>query len=328
VFVTTMPGLTREENRFRDGNPVKGLKRDRRTWDEIYEALIAYKGQHGDCDVPMRYKEDLGLGTWVKKQKKDKEILSAEQRKRLDHLGFDWATRQEREDIYWNEKFKRLKEYRQIYGDCKVPRNSSVNEELIPWVKEIGIWVFTQRRNCKKGKLSSDRISKLKSLQFEWVLREPVMNKNTSAADEKWYQQYLKLLEFHKERGHCIVRRSYDGPQSLSLWVGKQRQYYGENGLAEDRKHLLEVLGFIWKFDGPGPADTSLSQIEWDNQLNRIIQHKEQYGHCDFSRKSTKWGLGSWLIKQRAEAYKGQLDTCRVRKLLSIGVPPNNSRRR
>jgi hypothetical protein len=184
-----MPGLTREERRFRDDNPVKVRKGEkklvmnrRRTWDEIYEALTAYKKQHGDCEVPQRYNEDPRLGGWVGNQRKEREKLSSGQRKRLDDLGFDWRTRQEREEFYWNEKFKRLEEYRQIYGDCKVPQ-SSVDEELTSWVEELGSWVCTQRSKCKKGKLSSDRTSKLESLQFEWVLKEPSKNIDRTYAD-------------------------------------------------------------------------------------------------------------------------------------------------
>jgi hypothetical protein len=326
----TMPGLTREERRFRDDNPVKVRKGEkklvmnrRRTWDEIYEALTAYKKQHGDCEVPQRYNEDPRLGGWVGNQRKEREKLSSGQRKRLDDLGFDWRTRQEREEFYWNEKFKRLEEYRQIYGDCKVPQ-SSVDEELTSWVEELGSWVCTQRSKCKKGKLSSDRTSKLESLQFEWVLKEPSKNIDRTYADEKWHFQYLKLVDFHTEHGHCIVPSFYDIDKSLGMWVGKQRQIYAANRMPEDRKLLLDELGFVWKVD-KADADASLSQVEWDEQLGRIIRFKEQYGHSNVPRNFTKWGLGSWLCVQRAEARKGQLDTRRVHKLLSVGVTWGNN---
>jgi DUF2075 family protein len=326
-----MPGLTREERRFRDGNPVKLLKGEKRritsnkkrTWDESYEALTAYKEQHGDCDVPHRYTEDQRMGEWVGKQRRDLEKLSSDQCKRLDDLGFDWRTRQEREEFDWNEKFKKLKEYRQIYGDCKVPQ-SSIDEELTPWVEELGKWVSAQRSKYKMGKLSSGRKSNLESLQFEWVLREPVMNRDTTNVDEKWHRQYLNLMDFHKEQGHCIVKVFYDRDKSLGGWVGHQRRIYAENTMPEDRKQLLDELGFVWKVDRAG-ADASLSQREWDEQLDRIIQFKEQYGHCDVPRSFTKWGLGRWLCGQRAEARKGQLDIRRVDRLLSVGVTWGNN---
>jgi hypothetical protein len=261
------------------------------------------------------------LGAWVGKQRKYQENLSSGQRKRLDHLGFDWATRQEREEFHWNEKFERLKKYQQIYGDCRVPV-SSVDDELTPWVDELGSWVSVQRTKNKKDKLSSDHNSKLESLHFEWVLNQSSKKRDTTKNDEKWHQQYLTLLDFHKEHGHCIVpvvSRIYDSYYCLGMWVGKQRQNYAENRMLEDRKQLLDELEFVWKVD-KADADASLSQREWDEQLDRIIQFKEQYGHCDVPRSFTKGRLGSWLCLQRAEARKGQLDTRRVHKLLSIGV--------
>jgi hypothetical protein len=318
-LVTTMPGLTREERRFHGDNPVN---QERRTWDEIYEVLTAYTEQHGDCEVPKRYKEDPRLATWVASQRRDREKLSSSQRKRLDDLGFDWATRQEREEFDWNGKLRRLKKYRQIYGDCKVPQ-SSAEEELTPWVEELGKWVSAQRTSFKKGKLSSDRTSKLESLQFEWVLRQSPKNRDTTKVDEKWHQQYLRLIGFHKQHGHCIVPNSYDKDKSLGEWVGKQRQIYSTSIMPDDRKQLLEELRFVWKVD-KADADASLSQREWDEQLDRIKQFKEQFGHCDVPGSFTKWGLGIWLCVQRAAARKGQLDIRRVHKLQSVGVTWEN----
>jgi hypothetical protein len=325
--VTTM-GLTREEKRFRDDNPVKVLKGKnklimsrKRTWDEIYKALVAYKEQHGDCEVTQRYTGDRRLGEWVGNQRKERAKLSADQRKRLDKLGFDWATRQERVEFEWNEKFKRLKEYRQIYGDCKVPQSSvSVDEEFTHWVEELGSWVSVQRANSKKGKLSSDRTSKLESLQFEWVCyNQSSNNRCTTYADEKWHHQYLKLVDFHKEHGHCIVKNFYDRDKSFGMWVMKQRHNNAEKAMPEDRKQLLDELGFVWKVDN-FDADASLSQREWNEQLDRIIEFREQYGHCDVPYNFTKWRLGSWLSLQKTDARKGRLDTRRIHKLLSVGV--------
>jgi hypothetical protein len=56
------------------------------------------------------------------------------------------------------------------------------------------------------------------------------------------------------------VPNFYDRDKSIGEWVGKQRQYYNaENGMREDRKQLLDELGFVWKID-KADADASLSQ--------------------------------------------------------------------
>jgi hypothetical protein len=33
-----------------------------RTWEDSFRALVPYKEQHGDCDVPSNYSEGRGLG--------------------------------------------------------------------------------------------------------------------------------------------------------------------------------------------------------------------------------------------------------------------------
>ena len=38
-------------------------------WAEMFTALVAYKQQHGDCNVPVRWPENPALGTWVNKQR-------------------------------------------------------------------------------------------------------------------------------------------------------------------------------------------------------------------------------------------------------------------
>jgi hypothetical protein len=33
--------------------------------NQYYTALVQYKKQHGNCEVPQLYKEDPSLGSWV-----------------------------------------------------------------------------------------------------------------------------------------------------------------------------------------------------------------------------------------------------------------------
>lgn len=76
----------------------------------MYEALLLYKKQHGDCLVPENYSLNPALGAWVHKQrlqhqrlgtsqtKTNKEIkdqkegasLTLERKERLDCIGFCW----------------------------------------------------------------------------------------------------------------------------------------------------------------------------------------------------------------------------------------------
>ena len=64
-------------------------------WEEMFEALLEYKMQHGDCDVPFEWKDDITLARWVYRQRVANRTskLSASYVARLSSIGFKWGTR-------------------------------------------------------------------------------------------------------------------------------------------------------------------------------------------------------------------------------------------
>ena len=69
-------------------------------WEAQLARLAAYKAEHGDCNVTMRWAEDPKLDTWVNTQRKFKrkldrgepsEGMTAARAAKLDKLGFPWA---------------------------------------------------------------------------------------------------------------------------------------------------------------------------------------------------------------------------------------------
>jgi predicted helicase len=64
------------------------------SWDETYGALLAYKNRFGNCRVPQLHEEGgHTLGTWVSRQRRNRETLSPERRQRLEEIGFIWDLR-------------------------------------------------------------------------------------------------------------------------------------------------------------------------------------------------------------------------------------------
>lgn len=289
----------------------------KRTWGEFYQALCVYKSAHNDCNVPQRYNKDRRLGAWVGEQRRDRNKLSEEQRDQLDNLGFNWETRQEKEEREWHDKFERLKAYRKEYGDCRVS-SKSVKEDMAAWVEELGNWVRVQRRRRKKGKMSAEQEQKLNEIGFDWVLRT-VERGDRSKIDEKWQRNYIKLVAFYGEHKHCMVPCFYEKDKKLGKWVGMQRRLYKDNEIPEDRKKALNALGFVWKIDH-ADAEASLNQRQWDERFQQLVQFKKEYGHVYVKRNFNNWGLGTWLGWQREKGRKGDLDERRASRLLSIGV--------
>jgi len=125
-------------------------------WEEMFTALKDYKKKHGDCNVPRRWPENPQLGVWVNMQRRENR-LSEDRKSRLEDIGFV-------RNLYvnrWEEMFAALKDYKKKHGNCNVPQSWPENPQL-------GVWVNTQRKVMKKGKLSTVRQKKLGALGFEW----------------------------------------------------------------------------------------------------------------------------------------------------------------
>ncbi|MEM7561159.1 MAG: helicase associated domain-containing protein [Planctomycetota bacterium] len=66
-----------------------------RTWDQYFEALKAFKMEKGHANVPY-YHKDRALGEFVNKCRKNPSAMTWSQCAKLDSIGFDWSSTQER----------------------------------------------------------------------------------------------------------------------------------------------------------------------------------------------------------------------------------------
>jgi len=71
----------------------KGKAVNQRQWMEMYKRLEKYKQEHNSTCVPTKYDADPGLGTWVKRQRQNrnkKEKMGKERLDLLNKIGFAW----------------------------------------------------------------------------------------------------------------------------------------------------------------------------------------------------------------------------------------------
>jgi hypothetical protein len=290
--------------------PQRKTRKKARTWEESFRALVTYKETRGDCNVPKSYHNDPILGAWVRHQRGPHVAtkLTQDQRERLDRLGFDWESVRERQDREWDEKFQSVKEYKRQHLDCCVPKDYTQDPEL-------GKWVHKQRADHSQSRIPPKRLAKLESIGFSWSKAQST--RDTSKEDKQWLEKYDKLVDFGKEHGHCNVPRNYEKDKSLGMWVNNQRTNQAQETLRQDRKDLLDNVGFVWWV---GKADAaSLTRRKWDKMFERLCEFKQSNGHANVPQSLKKWGLGSWVSKQRAERRNGQLDPQRSQRLLEIG---------
>jgi hypothetical protein len=60
-------------------------------WEKGFAALKAFKSRERHCLVPALHIEgDLKLGNWVSTQRRKKNIMSKERKRRLNRIGFVW----------------------------------------------------------------------------------------------------------------------------------------------------------------------------------------------------------------------------------------------
>jgi hypothetical protein len=120
------------------------LRETNGSWDNWLKELKAYKDQHGDVDVPLKYKPNLALGAFVNRQRTEYRKLSqglqtSLTNKRindLNSLGFKWAIRVSRTP--WEQRLDELKQFKAEHGHTNVPSTYPPNQPL-------AYWIFKQR---------------------------------------------------------------------------------------------------------------------------------------------------------------------------------------
>ena len=131
----------------------------------------------------------------------------------------------------WIKKYNLLTHYRSKHGHCLVP----VKGNTIA----LGEWVCKQRQLNSNQKLHQNRKALLDSIGFVWN----VIGKG-GIYDQRWLERYNDLKVFRRRYGHCNVTTTYC--PRLGNWVRAQRRDKNSCRLRQDRKDLLDEIGFVW----------------------------------------------------------------------------------
>jgi hypothetical protein len=300
-------------------------------WDRRYTQLVAFKNQHGHCDVPCRWPESPQLANWVhiQRQKRKHGTLKEERRRKLDDLGFTWVAqlrhgyfpasmkhRQEQFNQQWDAHFLALKQFKEQHGHCRVPRNSDDDSLLY----SVSVWVITQRMLARRGLLSEDRRERLDTLGFEWRSNHPA-----------WERFLAGLVDFHRRFLHFDVPAGWPEYKSLATWVKIQRQRHYDGELAADRVARLDQIGFTWTSIFP-PGSNTRSFLEfmprsdwaWEIRFAELQAFHQAHGHCWVPDTTPAWHrLERWTRIQRAAWKRNLLPASQRSRLaaLDFGKP-------
>ncbi|PYK19450.1 MAG: hypothetical protein DME55_04750, partial [Verrucomicrobia bacterium] len=202
------------------------LKPAEERWERYFATLVEYQNTFGNCKVPQDWHRNPPLGRWVGQQRFRRSTgkLSAERIQRLNSIGFNWNTT----DSSWEAMFAALIEYRQRFGNCRVPHEWSENAAL-------GAWVSLQRTCRKRGQISARRVHKLNSLGFVWDIR-----------DGFWEERFSELVQYKQHVGDTLVPVRWPENLKLGAWVANQRVRKKQRTLSEHRISRLNKIGFHW----------------------------------------------------------------------------------
>ncbi len=198
-------------------------------FDEWMEQLKAYHGINGHCNV-VRGKRNDELACWVSKLKSSyRQIqegkkpfikLNKTRIQELNNLQFDWTedndcnfVTNKRKNLPWDDRYKQLCEYKNVYGNCRVPYQYDD-------ARHFAHWVNNQRQALRKksiGEISSlthEQRQKLEDIGLEynvykWTLEDGTTFNNRKQifkSNKKYFEKRFKeLKEFHSYHGHFEV---------------------------------------------------------------------------------------------------------------------------
>jgi len=274
-----------------------------RKWSEKYERLKAYHAEHGDTDVPDRWKPDPEFARWVsqQRQRRKKGLMPDDQIQLLDALGFTW---QHRERGSWEDRLAEVAAFKAKNGHCDIPLKSSENRKL-------GAFVNTMRTQRNNGKLSTDRIAKLNALGFVWASSCKVLVDGDGISAE-WQARFDELLQYKQAHGDCDVPTRWPENPQLGRWLSQQRQNRKSGTLQPERQRRLDEIGFDWRSDS--------RKEEWTTRFEQLKAYKERFGNC---RVPVKWKenpqLGMWATNQRQHRKNGRLSPEKEKILCEVG---------
>jgi len=281
-------------------------------WEENYAAAVRYHRENGDLNVPARYvdSEGIKLGQWItnlrntrKGTRSNCRDLTDEQMARLDLLGMIWESKYEKQ---WNDAFQAFCDYYKINGTFEIPVAYKTESGIA-----LGAWIRHQRNVYAQGKLSDERISRLRNVGFTLEKIDP------------WEEKYQLAKAYFEEHGNLNVPAQYvvNGVW-LHKWLneqkliaeGKRKKKHSPEQLAR-----LEAIGLRY--------GSTYNEEVWNERYEMAKAYFEENGDLNIPKDYTvgDFQLGVWIRKQKSCYLSCVLPAEHYDKLSAIGMDWENA---
>jgi hypothetical protein len=146
-------------------------------WEDMYQRLLKYKEQHGNCLVPRKYEQDPKLATWVETQR-----------------------------VLWNRDYRK-QETPTPPPEALEPAISG-DEQQPPETVAVATTNDLLVEETKIKRLTPERKQKLDQLGFVWSLR-------SKRIEDHWDEMFRQLVEYKSMHGDCLVPSRYEANLKL-----------------------------------------------------------------------------------------------------------------
>jgi len=127
---------------------------------------------------------------------------------------------------------------------------------------------------------------------------------------------YKRLVAYKKEHTDINLPKQYKKDPKLGTWISNQRTTYKNKKMTEERKHLLNSIGFAWVAISPV---TVCNSATWEEMYRRLVAYKIEHKDTRVTQRYKKDPqLGTWANNQRATYKKKKMTEERKRLLTSI----------
>lgn len=267
------------------------------SWELVFETLKEYKEKFDRFPSSNESYDGMRLGTWCINQRKlyNAGKLSKTRVEKLNGIGFVWSVGEEN----WNAMFARLSELTKMLGHF--PKAGDFTGDY----EDISGWLNGQRTAFRCGRMSEDRVQKLKKLGCRL----------NPSASEKWEQRRNELAEYARENGRFpTFADSKNDPQAaeLYIWINSQQKKLASGKMSDEQKQSLDEINFPWTRN----ADSWSRQFEL---LKEFVAENGSLPKRDDIYKGAK--IGVWYASQLNALKSGKLSGDKKASLESLGTP-------
>lgn len=278
-------------------------------WEGMFAKLLAFRQEHGHCQVPRSRAKDGSLATWVTVQRRhyrDHKLLPERQR-RLEEIGFAWKSDFLHFVGGWEARFAELVAFKEKHGHLRTTKKNQLSPGFMHWRDN-------QRLRLRRGVMPPEQKARLDAIGFEWENPTRLSPSKQEHIEAQWEAMFAELLAYRAKHGHCQVPFSKKSDVTLGKWVRRQRHHHRKNTLLPERRRRLEEIGFKWEPDKLHFAEG------WEGRFAELVAFQEKHGHLRITKTNeSSPGLSHWRDNQRIRLRSGAMKPWQKAKLDAIG---------